>query len=91
MTEMMNDFTLNEDKLNEVNGGAFSDMETSALIVAEGGMLSSPGGRTRWQTMSHEDKVAKVNERAKTDKRTQAMVAAFGADVVVSMIDDSIN
>ena len=90
MTEMMNDFTLNEDKLNEVNGGAFSDMETNALIVAEG-MLSSPGGRTRWQTMSREDKLAKLNERAKTDKRTQAMIAAFGADVVVSMIDDSIN
>ena len=90
MTEMMNDFTLNEDKLNEVNGGAFSDMETNALIVAEG-MLSSPGGRTRWQTMSREDKLAKLNERAKTDKRTQAMVAAFGADVVVDMIDDTIN
>ena len=90
MTEMMNDFTLNEDKLNEVNGGAFSDMETNALIVAEG-MLSSPGGRTRWQTMSREDKLAKLNERAKTDKRTQAMVAAFGADVVVDMIDDAIN
>ena len=90
MTEMMNDFTLSEDKLNEVNGGAFSDMETNALIVAEG-MLSSPGGRTRWQTMSREDKLAKLNERAKTDKRTQAMVAAFGADVVVDMIDDTIN
>ena len=90
MTEMMKDFTLSEDKLNAVNGGAFSDMETNALIVAEG-MLSSPGGRTRWQTMSREDKLAKLNERAKTDKRTQAMVAAVGADVVVSMIDDSIN
>ena len=90
MTDMMNNFTVNEEKLKGVSGGAFSDMETNALIVAEG-MLSSPGGRTRWQTMSHEDKVAKVNERAKTDKRTQAMVAAFGADVVVSMIDDSIN
>ena len=90
MTEMMKDFTLSEDKLNAVNGGAFSDMETNALIVAEG-MLSSPGGRTRWQTMSREDKLAKLKERAKTDKRTQAMVAAFGADVVVDMIDDTIN
>lgn len=90
MTEMMKDFTLSEDKLNAVNGGAFSDMETNALIVAEG-MLSSPGGRTRWQTMSREDKLAKLHERAKTDKRTQAMVAAFGADVVVDMIDDTIN
>ena len=72
MTEMMNDFTLNEDKLNEVNGGAFSDMETNALIVAEG-MLSSPGGRTRWQSTSRENEVARLNARATTDKRTQAM------------------
>ena len=71
-------------------GGAFSDMKTNVQIVAEG-MLSSPAGRTRWQTMSHEDKIAKLNERAKTDKRAQAMIAAFGADVVVSMIDDAIN
>ena len=90
MTDMMNNFTVNEEKLKGVSGGAFSDMETNALIVAEG-MLSSPGGRTRWQTMSREDKLAKLNERAKTDKRTQAMVAAFGADVVVDMIDDTIN
>ena len=61
MTEMMKDFTLSEDKLNAVNGGAFSDMETNALIVAEG-MLSSPGGRTRWQTMSREDKLAKLKD-----------------------------
>ena len=90
MTDMMNNFTVNEEKLKGVSGGAFSDMETNALIVAEG-MLSSPGGRTRWQTMSREDKLAKLHERAKTDKRTQAMVAAFGADVVVDMIDDTIN
>ncbi|GEM_PF-3650735 len=90
MTERMNDFTINEEKLTGVSGGAFSDMKTNVMLVAEG-MISSPGGRTRWQTMSHEDKVAKLNERARTDKRTQAMIAAFGADVVVSMIDDSIN
>ena len=90
MTDRMQDFAVNEQNLGGVSGGAFSDMKTNVQIVAEG-MLSSPAGRTRWQTMSREDKIAKLNERAKTDKRAQAMIDAFGADVVVSMIDDAIN